>query len=127
MEDGMSIGTSLYDEEGAKIVPDILAKAGACNLFGRRWTHLGTCCFLLTSFKLFETFSCMHRCMTKLFLFLFFYIDRHADHRTTHLVGSSKLSVITLITFAQNRPSRPPKPDFKSVQSCIDLYRDQEQ
>merc|ERR1712032_1805549 len=25
--DGMSIGTSLYDEEGAKIVPDIMAKA----------------------------------------------------------------------------------------------------
>ncbi|CAE8733971.1 unnamed protein product [Polarella glacialis] len=27
IRDGMSIGTSLYDEEGAKIVPDILAKA----------------------------------------------------------------------------------------------------
>merc|ERR1712032_443660 len=27
INDGMSIGTSLYDEEGAKIVPDIMAKA----------------------------------------------------------------------------------------------------
>merc|ERR1719453_621177 len=27
IKDGMSIGTSLYDEEGAKIVPEILAKA----------------------------------------------------------------------------------------------------
>merc|ERR1712070_688388 len=27
IKDGMSIGTSLYDEEGAKIVPDILKKA----------------------------------------------------------------------------------------------------
>ena len=27
IKDGMSIGSSLYDEEGAKIVPDILAKA----------------------------------------------------------------------------------------------------
>jgi len=27
VNDGMSIGTSLYDEEGAKIVPDIMAKA----------------------------------------------------------------------------------------------------
>ena len=26
-QDGMSIGSSLYDEEGAKIVPEILAKA----------------------------------------------------------------------------------------------------
>merc|ERR1719420_1359577 len=27
INDGMNIGTSLYDEEGAKIVPDIMAKA----------------------------------------------------------------------------------------------------
>merc|ERR1740123_780715 len=27
ISDGMSIGTSLYDEEGAKIVPDIMKKA----------------------------------------------------------------------------------------------------
>merc|ERR1719378_534640 len=27
IRDGMAIGTSLYDEEGAKIVPEILAKA----------------------------------------------------------------------------------------------------
>merc|ERR1712187_777857 len=27
VQDGMNIGTSLYDEEGAKIVPDIMAKA----------------------------------------------------------------------------------------------------
>lgn len=27
LQDGMSIGSSLYDEEGAKIVPEILAKA----------------------------------------------------------------------------------------------------
>merc|ERR1712118_359482 len=29
VNDGMAIGTSLYDEEGAKIVPDIIAKAKA--------------------------------------------------------------------------------------------------
>merc|ERR1711953_367804 len=28
VNDGMSIGSSLYDEEGAKIVPDIMKKAG---------------------------------------------------------------------------------------------------
>merc|ERR1719262_1694132 len=27
VNDGMSIGSSLYDEEGAKVVPDIMAKA----------------------------------------------------------------------------------------------------
>merc|ERR1719369_1865211 len=32
VNNGMSIGTSLYDEEGAKIVPDIMAKAKAKNV-----------------------------------------------------------------------------------------------
>eukprot|EP00443_Scrippsiella_acuminata_P001794 CAMPEP_0115292902 /NCGR_PEP_ID=MMETSP0270-20121206/65381_1 /TAXON_ID=71861 /ORGANISM="Scrippsiella trochoidea, Strain CCMP3099" /LENGTH=543 /DNA_ID=CAMNT_0002710361 /DNA_START=44 /DNA_END=1675 /DNA_ORIENTATION=- len=32
VNDGMSIGTSLYDEEGAKVVPDIMAKAKEKNV-----------------------------------------------------------------------------------------------
>merc|ERR1719353_2662227 len=32
IRDGMSIGTSLYDEEGAKIVPDIMEKAKKLNV-----------------------------------------------------------------------------------------------
>jgi len=32
VNDGMAIGTSLYDEEGAKIVPDIMAKAKTLNV-----------------------------------------------------------------------------------------------
>lgn len=32
VSDGMSVGTSLYDEEGAKIVPDIMAKAKELNV-----------------------------------------------------------------------------------------------
>merc|ERR1739844_187670 len=32
VNDGMSIGTSLYDEEGAKIVPDIMANAKELNV-----------------------------------------------------------------------------------------------
>jgi len=31
IKDGMAIGTSLYDEEGAKIVPDIIKKAEAAG------------------------------------------------------------------------------------------------
>merc|ERR1712118_537142 len=32
INDGMSIGTSLFDEEGAKIVPDIIEKAARLNV-----------------------------------------------------------------------------------------------
>merc|ERR1712137_327941 len=32
IKDGMAIGTSLYDEEGAKIVPQIMEKAGKLNV-----------------------------------------------------------------------------------------------
>merc|ERR1711953_1656670 len=32
VNDGMSIGTSLYDEEGAKIVPEIMEKAKKLNV-----------------------------------------------------------------------------------------------
>merc|ERR1711871_543171 len=42
VNDGMSIGSSLYDEEGAKIVPDIMEKAKAKGVFEMASFESGT-------------------------------------------------------------------------------------